>query len=154
MELSFDTTFDISKYGGKLFEAKPLAIGTEWKIPGVEAATSEGQEVRKLVAAVWAKEMEAFKKAREKECKDILALTERAIYTSARRQGAELMGADPKAAQSKLMKWLDSEAQTANALIRNALATFKNGNADHGGQGVGRIHQDAGQVPGQVNRSG
>ena len=126
MDLTFDDTFDISDYGGKLFKAEPIRLGTSWDIPGVKAATPEGKEVEKMVKALWAKVMDAFKKAREKEYKDILAFTEQALRTTAKKKGEELMkGGDRKAAEAALLKWLDEEAKGANVMIRNALTTFK-----------------------------
>ncbi len=126
MDLTFDDSFDISDYGGKLFRADPIRIGASWEIPGVKAATPEGKEVEKMVRSLWAKEMDAFKKAREKEYKDILAYTEQALRATAKKKGEELMkGGDRKAAEAALLKWLDEEAKGANVMIRNALTTFK-----------------------------
>jgi hypothetical protein len=126
VDLTFDDTFDISNYGGKLFKADPIRLDTSWDIPGVKAATPEGKEVEKMVKALWAKEMDGFKKAKEKEYKDILAFTEQALRTTAKKKGEELMkGGDRKAAEAALLKWLDEEAKGANVMIRNALTTFK-----------------------------
>jgi hypothetical protein len=126
MDLAFDNTFDISGYGGKLFKADPIQLGTTWQIPAVKAATPEGKEIEKMVGAMWAKEMDAFKKAKEKEYKDILMFTERALYATAAKKGPELMKAgDRKSAEAKLLEWLGEEAKGANVMIRNALATFK-----------------------------
>ena len=126
MDLSFDNSFDISSYGGKLFKADPIQLGTSWSLPGVGAATPEGKEVEKMVKAMWAGEMEAFKKSREKEYKDILLGTEHALLATAKKKGAELMQAgDRKSAETALLKWLEEEAKGANVMIRNALSTFK-----------------------------
>jgi hypothetical protein len=126
MDLAFDNTFDISGYGGKLFKADPIQIGTSWDIPGVKVATPEGKEIEKMVKAMWAKEMETFKKAKEKEYKDILMATERALYATALKKGPDLMkGGDRKSAEAKLLGWLAEEAKGANVMIRNALTTFK-----------------------------
>jgi hypothetical protein len=126
MDLAFDDTFDISGYGGKLFKADLIQLGTTWGIPGVKVATPEGKEIEKMVKATWAKEMETFKKAKEKEYKDILMATERALYATAQKKAPELMkGGDRKSAEAALLKWLDEEVKGANVMIRNALATFK-----------------------------
>jgi hypothetical protein len=126
VDLTFDDTFDISDYGGKLFKADPIRLGASWDIPGVKAATPEGKEVEKMVKALWAKEMDGVRKAKEKEYKDILAFTEQALRTKAKKKGEELMkGGDRKAAEVALLKWLDEEAKGANVMIRNALTTFK-----------------------------
>jgi hypothetical protein len=126
MDLAFDNIFDISSYGGKLFKADPIQLGTTWEIPGVKAATPEGKEIEKMVKAMWAKEMDAFKKEKEKEYKDILVHTERALYATAQKKAPELMkGDDRKAAEAALLTWLDEEAKGANVMIRNALTTFK-----------------------------
>ena len=125
MDLAFDNSFDISGYGGKLFKADPIQLGTSWSIPGVKAATPEGKEVEKMVKAMWAKEMEAFKKAKEKEYKEILMATERALYATAKKKGSELQGVERKNAEATLLKWLEEEAKGANVMIRNALSTFK-----------------------------
>ncbi len=123
MELNFDNTFDISSYGGKLFKADPIKIGTTWQIPGVQAATPEGKEIQKLVQDVWSKEMESFKKTKEKEYKDILAHTEKAVYTSAQKKAMEFQkDKDPiKVAAAYLTK----EAEGANVMIKNAITTFQ-----------------------------
>jgi hypothetical protein len=126
MDVAFENTFDISSYGGKLFKADPIQLGTTWEIPGVKAATPEGKEIEKMVKAMWTKEMDAFKKAKEKEYKEILAHTERALYATAQKKAPELMkGGDQKAAEAALLKWLDEEAKGANVMIGNALAAFK-----------------------------
>ncbi len=126
MDLTFDDSFDISNYGGKLFKADPIRLASSWDIPAAKAATPEGKEVEKMVRALWAKEMDGFKKAKEKEYKDILAFTEQALRTTAKKKGEELMkGGDRKAAEAALLKWLDEEAKGANVMIRNALTTFK-----------------------------
>jgi hypothetical protein len=102
MELAFDSTFDISAYGSKLFKADPIQLGTTWEIPGVKAATSEGKEIEKMVKALWAKEMDAFKKEKEKEYKEILVHTERALYATAQKKAPEPMkGGDRKATEAE-----------------------------------------------------
>lgn len=126
MDLAFDSTFDISAYGGKLFKADPIQLGSTWEIPGVKAATPEGKEIEKMVTALWAKEMDVFRKEKEREYKEILVHTERALYATAQKKAPELMkGGDRKAAEAALLKWLDEEAKGANVMIRNALTTFK-----------------------------
>jgi hypothetical protein len=126
MDLAFDNTFDISGYGGKLFKVDPIQLGTTWDISGVKAATPEGKEIDKMVKAMWAKEMEVFKKAKEKEYKEILMFTERALYATAAKKGPDLMKTgDRKSAEAKLLEWLAEEAKGANVMIRNALTTFK-----------------------------
>ena len=69
MKLSFDDTFNISAYGGKLFEAAPLKLDYTLDIPDVESATPEGKEVTKLINAAWTAKMAAWKKDKEKEYK-------------------------------------------------------------------------------------
>jgi hypothetical protein len=126
MDLAFDSNFDISGYGGKLFKADPIKLGTTWAIANVKAATPEGKEIEKMVKALWAKEMDAFKTTKEKEYKNILMLTERALYATALKKGPELMkGGDRKSAEAKLIDWLTEEAKGANVMIGNALTTFK-----------------------------
>ncbi len=126
MDLAFDNTFDISGYGGKLFKADPIQLGTTWSIPSVKAATPEGKEVEKMVKAMWAKEMGDFKKAKEKEYKTILTETERALYATAQKKAPELVkGKDRDAAKLAMVKWLEEEAKGANVMIRNALTTFQ-----------------------------
>jgi hypothetical protein len=98
MDVAFENTFDISSYGGKLFKADPIQLGTTWEIPGVKAATPEGKEIEKMVKAMWTKEMDAFKKAKEKEYKEILAHTERALYATAQKKA-------PRA--TMVVAWLD-----------------------------------------------
>ncbi len=123
MDLNFDNTFDISAYGGKLFKADPIKFGTTWQIPGVEAATPEGKEVQKLVQDLWAKEMGTFKKAKEKEYKEVLAHTEKALYATATKKAPEFN--KEKDALKATVDWLTKEGETANAMIRNALKTFE-----------------------------
>ena len=126
MDLAFDNTFDISKYGGKLFRAEPIQFGTSWQIPGVTAATPEGKEVEKMVRAMWVKEMETFAKAKEKEYREVLAITERNVYATAKKKGEVLMkSGDRKTAETTLLKWLEEEAKGANVMIKNALTTLQ-----------------------------
>lgn len=126
MDVAFDNTFDLSSYGGKLFKVDPVQIGTTWQIPGVKVATPEGKEIEKLVRQMWTKEMDAYKKAKEKDYKDILMATERALYATAQKKAAELMkGGDRKSAEAAIVKWLTEEAKGANVMIGNAIATFK-----------------------------
>ena len=102
MDLAFDSTFDISAYGGKLFKADPIQLGSTWEIPGVKAATPEGKEIEKMVTALWAKEMDVFRKEKEREYKEILVHTERALYATAQKKAPELMkGGDRKATEAE-----------------------------------------------------
>jgi len=63
MDIAFDNTFDISSYGGKLFKASKVSLGSNWQIPDVKPATPEGKEIEKMVRSVWVKEIETFVKA-------------------------------------------------------------------------------------------
>ena len=126
MDIAFDNTFDISSYGGKLFKASKVSLGSNWQIPDVKPATPEGKEIEKMVRSVWVKEIETFVKAKEKEYKEILKATELALYKTAQKKGAELMKAgDRPAAQAALFKWLDEEAKGANVMIAGAIMTFE-----------------------------
>jgi len=128
MKLTFDDTFNISAYGGKLFQADPLKLDYSLDIPDVETATPEGKEVQKLVNAAWSAKMAAWKKDKEKEYKDILKLTEKALLETAKKKGPEFLKAakgDKTLASNKLMQWLSEEAKGANVMIKNALSTFE-----------------------------
>jgi hypothetical protein len=128
MKLTFDDTFNISAYGGKLFQADPLKLDYSLDIADVETATPEGKEVHKLVNAAWSAKMAAWKKDKEKEYKDILKLTEKALLETAKKKGPEFLKAakgDKALAANKLMQWLSEEAKGANVMIKNALSTFE-----------------------------
>jgi hypothetical protein len=128
MKLTFDDTFNISAYGGKLFQADPLKLDYSLDIADVETATPEGKEVQKLVNAAWSAKMAAWKKDKEKEYKDILKLTEKALLETAKKKGPEFLKAakgDKALAANKLMQWLSEEAKGANVMIKNALSTFE-----------------------------
>ncbi len=128
MDLTFDDTFDISNYGGKLFKAEPLKLSYEISAPGLEPATPEGAEIQKLVKVAWTAEIAKWKKAKEAEYKKILALTEEAVRGSAARKAPEFHKAangDNAKATELLVKWLGEEAKGANVMIKNALTTFQ-----------------------------
>lgn len=128
MKLTIDDSFDISKYGGKLFQADPIKLGYEIDIPEVETATPEGKEAQKLVKGAWEVKMAAWKKEKEKEYKNVLALTEKALLETAKKKGPEFLKAakgDKALASNKLMQWLSEEAKGANVMIKNALTTFE-----------------------------
>lgn len=128
MKLTFDDTFNISAYGGKLFQADPLKLDYSLDIPDVETATPEGKEVQKLVNAAWSAKMAAWKKDKEKEYKEVLKLTEKALLETAKKKGPEFLKAnkgDKALAANKLMQWLSEEAKGANVMIKNALSTFE-----------------------------
>ncbi len=126
MDVAFENSFDLTGYGGKLFKSEPIKFGTVWQIPGVKPATPEGKEIEKMVRALWVKEIEAFKKTKEKEYKEILKATELALYKTAQKKAAELMkDGDRATAQAKLLSWLDEEAKGANVMIGGALRAFE-----------------------------
>lgn len=127
MDLTFSDTFDISAYGGKLFTAEPLKLDYSVTIPDVKVATPEGAEAQKLVKAAWESKMAAWKKEKEKEYREILKATEKALLESAKKKGPEFLKAtqgDKELAANKLMQWLSEEAKGANVMIKNALTTF------------------------------
>lgn len=128
MKLTFDDSFNISSYGGTLFRADPIKLDYTLEIPDVETATPEGKEVQKLINAAWAAKMSAWKKDKEKEYKEILKLTEKALIETAKKKGPEFMKAakgDKAIASKQLVQWLSEEAKGANVMIKNALTTFE-----------------------------
>lgn len=128
MDLTFQDTFDISAYGGKLFKAEPVKLDYTLNIPDVETATPEGKEVQRLVHAAWTAKMASWKKDKEKEYKEVLKLTEKALLESSKKKAPEFLKAtkgDKELAAHQLMKWLSEEAKGANVMIKNALLTFE-----------------------------
>lgn len=128
MKLTFDDTFNISAYGGKLFEAAPLKLDYTLDIPDVETATPEGKEVTKLINAAWTVKMAAWKKDKEKEYKEILKITEKALLETSKKKAPEFLkkaNGDKAVGAKLLMQWLSEEAKGANVMIKNALTTFE-----------------------------
>ncbi len=128
MKLTFNDTFNISTYGGKLFQADQLKLDYALDIPDVETATPEGKEAQKLVNAAWAAKMATWKKDKEKEYKEILKVTEKALLESAKKKAPEFMKQaknDKTDAAKKMAAWLGEEAKGANVMIKNALSTFE-----------------------------
>jgi len=126
LQLTFDDTFDIANYGGKykLFSAAPIKVNYTMDIPQ-EAKTPEGEEIQKLAKSDWVKEMKAFKAAKEKEYKQILAFTEEALMKSAAKKKEEFNKLGGDKALKALKTWLDEEVKGANVMIKNALKTFE-----------------------------
>ncbi|RYG38766.1 MAG: hypothetical protein EON93_01370 [Burkholderiales bacterium] len=128
MDLTFQDTFNISAYGGKLFKADPVKLDYTLNIPDLTATTPEGKEVQKIVNAAWTVKMAAWKKDKEKEYKEILKLTEKALLESSKKKAPELLKqakGDKTAGAKLLAQWLGEEAKGANVMIKNALSTFE-----------------------------
>lgn len=128
MKLTFDDTFNLSTYGGKLFQADPLKLDYTLDIADVETATPEGKEVTKLVSAAWTVKMAAWKKDKEKEYKEILKQTEKALLETSKKKAPEFLkkaNGDKALGAKLLMQWLSEEAKGANVMIKNALTTFE-----------------------------
>jgi hypothetical protein len=126
IQLALDDTFDISNYGGKfkLFDASPIKVNYSMDIPQ-EAKTPEGLEIQKMAKSDWEKEMKAFKSAKEKEYKQILAFTEDALMKSAVKKKEEFSKLGGDKAIKALENWLKEEVKGANVMISNALKTFE-----------------------------
>lgn len=127
MELSFKDNFDLSNYGGKfkLFKVNPLNLEYTFTAP-VDAVTPEGKEIQKLVKVDWEKQMKSFKSAKEKEYREVIAITEANVMKTAAKKRDDLQkegSADKRLAMLKT--WIDEEVKGAEVLIRNALKSFE-----------------------------
>lgn len=127
MDLTFNDTFDLKNYGGKhkLFDGGSMKLDYSLTIP-VDAKTPEGQEIEKMAKADWVKQMKAFKDAKEKEYREIIAVTEANVMKTAEKKKAEFMkvGGMDKAMKA-LKEWLDREIEGVNVMIKQALKAFE-----------------------------
>lgn len=117
MKLTFNETF-VPKYNGKLFKVKPAQVSYTIELD-VDPITPEGKDIQRLVESHWKKEMVTFKKDKEKLYSEAIAITEKNLLKTFKKQAEKIP--DPK----KLQYWLEEECKGANIMIKNAIKTFE-----------------------------
>ena len=128
MELVFKHTFDIKNYGGKLFTVSAGDAESKFVISDLDSESLPGKEMQRLMKPVWDKEMEAFKNGEEKRYKEILAETEKGIYSLAKKEVDRHMlkeGLSKKETEKKVDVFIQEEGKGANHMIQRAVEGFQ-----------------------------
>ena len=115
MDVAINETFDISKYGGKLFDVKPAVLAFNMNV-GADPASEGGKMLQQLVEKGFRTEFTKFIADKQKEYQDALRSTEVAIIKRAQSLKSKI---------GDIKKWLAEELKGAQVMISNAIKTFE-----------------------------